>query len=509
MRTEARRSFATSIDGGGISWTSLGLLTISVIWGICSWFALLGPYQLQSAAFTSAAGWFVILAIWFWHRYGSRGITWTNIPTLLTIEALLTFLAMPVLQFSTGSDVLDAQYGHAMFLALIGFTAFWIGCLLFKKGPRFRYSPQAPEASDRLAFMSGLLLGLGTAGKLILWKSGLYSYTADSVLRENSFEYTQWLTFLGSLLNAALVVSAIEVLGKLSTKPLMKIIFWLSLAISIGMGVISGMKGEILMPLLTIVLVYAITKGRIPRLAVLLPVFLVVFIAPFVTAYRKNLNQGYRAQVNTIEGLETVISKSANDALHIYSSTSADASSSGIELVKKRLSYLSSLRAVIGLTNPAFVNGDEKIWLAPVYPLVPRFLWRSKPVFNKGQRISIALGAGSQTSTAPTMIGDLFMLYGTWGVGIGMFVWGVCVQLYMNWIGRKGISELGLFIYISMVPLLLNLESDVIAFVGGLVQLGIFVVVISRIIYADPTWSQRVRTRHEIKLASMHKATSI
>jgi hypothetical protein len=328
------------------------------------------------------------------------------------------------------------------------------------------------------------MLILGVGGKLILWKTGLFSYTADYALRESDFAIIQWLAFLSNLLEAALVVSSIEVFKKRAAEPLVRIVFYLAIVFSIGFGAISGMKETAITPILYILLAYGITKGRVPRMVFLLPLSL-VFISPFVNAYRVNLNSGYRDQANTIAGLGDALHKTFSDVVEAPASRGETVGNS-VDDLTGRLSALTYVHDVVGLPDPSLLNGDEKVWLAPVYPLIPRFLWKNKPVLNKGQRLSLAMGLPATTSSAVTPIGDLYSLYGTCGVAVGMLLWGAGLQLYMNRIGRGSLSEKGLFIYILMLTQLINLESDVVALVAETVQLGIVVVIMSNIIYAKP-----------------------
>jgi hypothetical protein len=399
------------------------------------------------------------------------------------------FICIPGLRFAAGYDLLDSEYVHAMVLTLIGFSAFWVGSLLFMKEARLRFAPRAWETSDRVAFVSASMFGLGLAGNLVMWKMGLFSYTADSGLRESAFAIMPWLTFLANLLNGALIVSAIEVFGKRSTKLSINIVFWLSAVFSIGFGAISGMKGELLQPLLYLVLAYSITRGRIPRTTFLLPLLLLL-IYPFVNEYRDNLNTGYRTQVNTVGGLEAVLGRSFIDVVDDPFSLNEHLGK-GFDLATDRLSLLTFVHDIIGLRAPSVLNGDEKIWLAPLYSLVPRMLWKDKPVLNKGQRLSVALGRPSTTSSAVTPIGDLFSMYGTYGAVIGMLIYGICLQTYMN-LASRGQSERNVFIYISMIVPLINLELDVVSLVTGAVQLGIVLLLTSYAIYGRPFTSRRV-----------------
>jgi hypothetical protein len=490
MEANISKRLEPRVDGAGASgWALLFLVAVGVPWGIWSLPILLGNGESQFAAFAAPAGWFVLLALAYLVLHGLKGVDWSSVPVLLTLRALVEFIGIPAWLFTAGDELVDSVYVHAMFLALIGFATFWAGSLVLKKETGLRFVPRTRDTPNRVAWVSVVMLGLGLGGGIVLWQAGLYSYTADAGLRESSLGFIQWLSFLSRLLNASLLVSAIEVLGKRSTGPLIRIVFWISLIGSIGFGGISGMKSEIVAPLLCLVIVYGITRGRIPRTAFLLPLLLVP-IYPFVTAYRENLNSGYRDQVNTLEGLKAVLTKSFADATQSRISTS-DQAGETFNQAAERLSLLTDLRDIVGLPDPSLLNGDAKIWLAPLYPLIPRFLWRDKPVLNKGVRLSEALGRPSTTSSAVTPIGDLYSLYGTYGVAVGMLIYGMGLQLYMNWVGGAK-SEKGIFIYISMLIPLIGLEQDTVALVAEVVQCGVIIVVISYIIYGGPSPSVHV-----------------
>jgi len=482
MRADIQKPIELGVArDGSYGWVPLAMLAVGVPWGIWSFATLLGGGGSQSVEFGAAAGWFVLLAFGYMGLHGLKGAAWWSVPVLMTLRSLLEFVCMPVWRFATGDDLLDSVYVHAMVLTVIGFAAFWVGSLVFMKETKLRFVPEVRGRSSRVAFVSVAMLGLGLGANLVMWKFGLLSYMADAGTRESSLGFLQWLGTCANLLNAALVVSAIEVFGERPTEPLMKIVFWLSVVFSIGFGALSGMKAELLKPLLCLVIVYGITKGRIPRTAILLPLLLVL-IYPFVNAYRTNLNNGYRAQVNTVGGLGAVLEKSFEDVVDAPFSTNEQAGKS-FDQSTARISALTSVHDIIGLPYPSLLNGDEKVWLAPIYPLVPRFLWKGKPVLNKGQRLSQALGRPDTTSSAVTPIGDLYSLYGTSGVVVGMLIFGICLQLYMNRAGGGVISEKGLFVYISMLPALTNIENDAVAVVSGAVQMGLILLVTSYIIY--------------------------
>ena len=461
-------SIGIAISLLGIGWTVGAILDAGASQFI--------PYEAETI-------WFGIFGATYLGLHGLRRMAWVSAPALLSIEALIYFALIPGWRFAGGEEQVDAGFAHAMLLVLVGFVGFWVGSLLLLRKSPMQFSPVTSYTSSRVALISAAMCGLGIAGNIMLWRAGLFSYLADQATKKSNQGLVQWLLLLADLLTASLAISAIEVLGKKSKDPLIKIVFVLSLTASIGFGLMSGMKGNILDPLLLLVLIYGLTNERLPKSAILLPVLLIVVVYPFVGAYRKNLNNGYRAQVDTVSGLEATLSKSIGDAFLTFGSRNTMTEDRYSKQVTSRLSYLSYVRDVVDLPSPSMLRGDERVWLAPLYPLIPRFIWKTKPVLDKGVRLNIALGLGDTSSSVSTPIGDLYAIYGAKGVAGGMFVWGVCLQLVMNWFGRTAPSEIKLFIYVSMIRALTNLEADVVGLIAGVVQLGLFVLIIAYSVY--------------------------
>lgn len=242
------------------------------------------------------------------------------------------------------------------------------------------------------------------------------------------------------------------------------------------------------MPIFILALLLGITRRRLPRIIWLLPL-LYLALQPFVSAYRANLNSGYAAQINTAGGLTSAISKSVGDVLAGNTSL-ARTHRSYFDTAGSRLSLLSLFHSVLQLPSPDLLNGNETIWLAPIYPFIPRPLWKEKPVFDKGLRMSEALGIGRATSTNVPGIADLYVLGGLIGIVVGMFVWGACLQIYMNAM-RGGLTERGTFLYVMILFSLTNIERDIVALIGGAVESTCIMLVLSKIVYGGPLFSVR------------------
>ncbi len=461
------------------------VLFFGVPLALYSFVVILQGENSAATNFGMAAGWFVVLAFGFIEVRGLKGIAWCSMPTLITFRAVLEFVCVPVWSVVVvKEDAVDTLYAKAMFLVVLGFAAFWVGSWAMSRHSEFRFHAESRFTSDRVLLGSIAMLVIGASMKALLWKLGLSSYLSDDGLRTSALPMIQWLGSAASLLLGSLIISTIEYLGKGSTKTGIRVVFWLSLTLSLGFGIISGMKSEILAPLVCVVLAVGIARGRFPRSAVALPLLLVL-IYPFVTAYRNNLNSGYRSQSSTADGLADVLKKSFADVVSTNTSAGDGPLSVGFQSTTDRLSLLNSVRGAIGLPSPSLVNGDERLWMAPFYPFVPRAIWKSKPVLNKGQRFSVALGLSRETSTAITPIADLYMIGGTFAVALGMLIYGVVLQLCMNWIG-KGFSEKGLFFYLTVLLPMIDLELDVFSIITYSISAMLIALLVSKLVYGGP-----------------------
>jgi hypothetical protein len=454
------------------------LLAIGLPWGIWNVITLMGGGDPLLIGFNAAAGWFVVLGVTYLGLYGVGDLGWCSAPVLLTLEALLELVVLPVWRFAIGEDQVDSFYVRAMVLALIGFIALWSGSLIFLRGSRIRFVPQENFSSRRLTLVGLTMLFLGFIAKFVLWKFGLLSYLGDQSTKDTGLPYVGFINAVGNLLPASMALAAIERYGKRSKDPLINFVFWSSLVLSLVVGAISGMKGAFLMPLLLVVLIYGVTQRRIHRAAFALPLLIAV-IYPFNTAYRNNLNSGYRLQANTLGGMEALLTKTFAD----MATSPLEQAQGGADRSTGRLSNLTFIHDIISLPAPSLLNGDEKLWMAPFYPFIPRILWPGKPVFDKGIRLSVALGRPDTTASAVTPIGDLYMLNGVTGIVIGMFLYGACFQLYMNFVARKPLSERGLLIYLSLLVPMMNFENFMVAQISALVQGALSILIASYLIY--------------------------
>jgi len=155
---------------------------------------------------------------------------------------------------------------------------------------------------------------------------------------------------------------------------------------------------------------------------------------------------------------------------------------SGWDSTVQRLALLQEMAMAVNLGERAqIVRGEERWWMVPFYPFVPRFIWASKPILLKGQKFSIAVGSTATSSEAITIPGDLYVEFGPPGLFLGMFVMGMIAQLLTN-IVTGPLEKRSLLIYAGVFWSTVFFESDVFSFATGLIKnmfmLWLFVTVV-------------------------------
>jgi hypothetical protein len=433
---------------------------------------------------------FLGLASIFLLSNGPINAQWYTAPGFMTILASLEFVVIPFVRFISGVDRVDSFYLRAMVYLLAGFSMFWLACWILKRPYNLTFAVELPTGHPRVLIAGFLFFVLGVIADFILWKLGAIGYEAATLRYKADISAVGSLNTLSQCLTMAMLISGIEVFAKRSKSVVARLLFASSLIVVLAFGLMSGMKFEVLMPVFTLALLLGITQKRLPRIAWTLPL-LYILLQPFVNAYRANLNSGYAAQINTFGGLSSALSKSVEDVMagqHI-----SGAHQSVFESAGNRLSVLGLFHNVLQLPSPDLLNGNETVWMAPFYPFIPRPLWKNKPVFNKGQRMSEALGIGNVSSTNVPGIADLYALGGTSGILFGMFIWGACLQIYMN--NMRGVlTEKGIFLYIMILFTVTTIERDIVAMIGGAVESACILLVLSKFVYGGSLFSMRSKT---------------
>jgi hypothetical protein len=216
------------------------------------------------------------------------------------------------------------------------------------------------------------------------------------------------------------------------------------------------------------------------RWIVALPVLLVL-LYPITNAYRDVI----RGQTSI--GVRSVTD--ANEALglatqNLRQNNSADEVRQGaLKSALSRLDELEDFGTLISTENAAgFLEGDERLWMIPIYPFIPRAIWKSKPILDMGRRASVFLGSTDKSSSAVSPLADGYLKGGFAGLVCGMLVWGVFAERLTNLVLRSSRSR-DLFMYSAVFLVSTNREVCLFNFWVAVLQTFVIAFVVTYLVY--------------------------
>jgi hypothetical protein len=418
-----------------------------------------------------------------------------ELPCFLTIAFLVEFGLVPFLRH-LGVDPYFASYPtvdnkalvRGLIYVMVGMIGFWAGCACFlsKKGRRQRpllaeESKLHSPARSRVLTLAFVLFAVGFAARLYMLKHHIYYYVGSLDIYYSNLASAQIVGFLAPFGGLALIVVAIERFsGAFDAK--VNLCFWSVFLSECVWGLISGMKGQLLQNFLLVGVVVSFLRPQIAKRWVIGFVVGLILIYPLFDQYRF-----------LVRGPFSVVIGSPGQALRtqrlalLQAAERTDGSSgwveAGFQSTLDRLDMLESVSTIVSLrSETSQLRGDERLWMIPFYPFVPRFIWKSKPVLDKGARFSEILGYGNQTSTSVTYPADLYLSLGVSGIVVGMFLLGILARRIAN-IVTCSFSRRDLFFYAGLFLACTNIENDAFSFWAGFIKTLVTISAIAWIVY--------------------------
>jgi hypothetical protein len=487
----------------------VGLALAAVVWGatfiigtetheVEMYLALLAFYGVCSAAFVMS-------------RIRGSKLQLFELPVFMTAMFLLQFGVFPLRNFidpeqiDTNLSANGEELVRALSYVTLGMVAFWVGCGLAR---RKRGEPVSPHLGKQGSLPdsrgAGVLLftvALYTATfvtKLYLLNNQLYSYLASMDKYYANLASMQVLNYISQLGTVALVIVAIERYRE-RYDPLWRITFIAVLSSELLWGLVSGMKGLLLQNFIIVALVSSFVRGRLNLRWLVIPFFALVLFYPLSDAYRSIVRGRDPEEVTSFKAA----ARAARTAFMEVAPAGANAGYSwreGLSRTLRRMDLLTSVAQVLALGPRAdLLKGNERWWMLPIYPFIPRFLWRSKPILNEGGRFTVALRGGSEdvlsagSGTAVTYPGDLYLRFGLPGILVGMFVLGVVAQWFTNPVAGP-FEPQNLFLYAGIYVFGFSFEMDAFDFWATLLKILAILCVLRWIIYGRRThWGHHIQ----------------
>ncbi|MGH9787947.1 MAG: hypothetical protein ACRD4U_04485 [Candidatus Acidiferrales bacterium] len=416
----------------------------------------------------------VFIAVVYLIFFGFAGLRYVMDPTLLH----------PFLQADQGWLTL------ALLFVLLGIVAFWAGYYgrLGLALHRLTLRPAREQVRAQATIRGGLVVGLyivGLTARLIMLWVGLYGYLQDpeSVA---GVPYGQLFVRLEAFCSYALVLAWLDSYSRPDHK-LRRWFAWGLLFFEMFWGFFSGMKMNVILPLLFVAMIHTYKRARLPFRYVAVAIALVVLIYPVNTVYRQMVRGGdleIRSPVDMIASSPRLV-----DELLLRYDDPNTYVETGYQSTLSRASVIQSYALLLKYLDH---TGDywhgRYFWMLPALIAVPRVVWPDKPVANIGYWFAVNVWGQDphvQSSVAITFPGDLHLQFGLPSLLLGMFLMGVAFRwLYERY--ARPCTNYSIFFYIFLLYHLGAHETDLTFKVAGTVRVFLILFVVSLVVFRFP-----------------------
>lgn len=330
------------------------------------------------------------------------------------------------------------------------------------------------STSDRVnmpALYTFLVISL--VARLVEIKLGVYGYSSTYDQLMAAASYREYLSMAESMGRLALVGVALQCFSSSRASFADRKLLWLVCGYEVAFGFLSGFKSAVVMPFITLGIVYYGQRMRFPRWLVPLifgaAMAAYAVIEPFRVA--RNADAGFSG--TSVGNIASTLSGGLNSQ-----ADGPRASTALSVLYRMNMTHISSLGFEYAANNELPIGSPKflaDIMLSPAHALVPRLLWKEKSMQNIGLWYTReVVGHQYFSSTAMSPFTYLNFAGGPLAVIIGFVVVGVLQRGLFE--GLRGFGGGGLFVLFGLLGTLSIIDSAFNTFFIGIVRLVPFFV---------------------------------
>ncbi|HEY1330109.1 MAG TPA: O-antigen polymerase [Actinomycetota bacterium] len=357
------------------------------------------------------------------------GTVWSSLGAIYAVEWFASFGLASLVWLGSPEVVWDLvgreEVTRSIALMTLGIGCFWAGYLWLLSRPK-PAAAGAPRVWCRIRWdVVGFAYVAGIASRLYLMHAGVYGFVPGGVT-----DYTMVLQLAGVAAEAAVYGAFASVLDDRTRNGRLAVAAMVAGLVVVGLA--SGEKWEAIRPLLALGLIYTSYQRRVPKLFLAgTAAVLVLIILPGSQLFRSRANQ---AVLPASQLVGTVQIQAIGQGLQLDWERRLQIAGLWLQSRPRSIDQIALIESQTPEPNP-YEHG--RLWaLAPVYNLIPRILWPSKPVLSLEydfDRTYRHLPATVHTNSGLTQPGDMYINFGLAGVVFGMFGWG----LSQAWLMRR------------------------------------------------------------------------
>ena len=246
------------------------------------------------------------------------------------------------------------------------------------------------------------------------------------------------------------------------------VLFSIIIAVVVPYQFLQGSKTFLTLLLVSIIVSNYWVTAKLPKVSVLIGVFLVVFfVFPFVHNFRENINLKY-GEIPSLSkiNLGEIFAEPEEER---YVNEARPKGLMGVSSRYAGIDELYNLQEIV----PRIIDYRYALdYTAFFVNLVPRAVWPNKPIYSRGADYGDALN--TLAAITPFPFGEAYWDFGIIGLVIMTPIWGIClaglVRGYNYFYKKKGNSELILFFFLSQLSWISGGESSMPMILAGLPQ---------------------------------------
>jgi hypothetical protein len=302
-----------------------------------------------------------------------------------------------------------------------------------------------------------LIFGLAIAARLYAINLGLYGYIHSTAPFTSSEGIAYILLAITDLTSLCLLIMSFAYF-KYSNNFKYRFTFFLILIVEIGFGILSGMKANVVMPVVLSFTTYYLVNNKLHKGFIVASIILIIIAYLIIEPFRtiKQLDPNFQSTPSNIANA-MVDAYFLNKSRIIVYGTDDILSS----IISRNAYLLPASKSIqyedeYGLREPD-PDFFEKIYTIPIQVFIPRLIWTDKPVEDFARWYSVNVWGGTPTtSVAMTPIGFLYFAGGFVFIVLGFFLIGILQKtLWQFYLAGGG----QLLVFLAMLSTVVLIDS--------------------------------------------------
>lgn len=300
-----------------------------------------------------------------------------------------------------------------------------------------------------------ILIVIAIATRLYAIDLGIYGYSQSPERLSASIGIAYILVSVGDVLTFCLLVVSFAYFKNVKNFKY-RLTFYLLLIIQVIFGILSGMKGTIVMPFVLAFITYYLVSNKLNKSFIIAGVVFIIIAYQIIEPFRMIISREA-----TFQSSPTNIANTMADAYQLNKSRKVVTGAENIfeSIVSRNAFLLGAAKSIqysdvqgLGKQDPDFL---EKIYTIPLQTFIPRLFWSEKPVEDFSRWYSIRVWGGTATtSVAMTPFGFLYFAGGLVFIFLGFLIIGIMQKTLWQFYLAGGGQILIFLAFLSTVVLI-------------------------------------------------------